>query len=230
MLSNLVNKKINLNGYSVFMYHLLNNTDKSSFFFDAQKKGLITDFDPVTMTRLRKMYYAFFSAIIYLYYEPTDFNNIANKLELLSHAFEDKKFRIVHGDTNSTKNISFYLYGVNHLDYNSWLEVDDGNKVWVYDLFSLLRFEKNTYYEIEQPTIRKIIDSDYINSHPGRIDTSYQNFSDGFIEILFNYMEEMEHNLDTHPFKGILIPEITRFKKDINYDELYLKSKLNYYR
>ena len=47
-------KKIDLNNKSVFMYHLLNNTDKSFFFFEAQRNGLITDFDPVTMTRFKK--------------------------------------------------------------------------------------------------------------------------------------------------------------------------------
>lgn len=214
---------IKLNGESVFAHNISQDKEKYLIYLKAVKDGKISDFDQTTLTRLRKLYYGFYSAIIYLYYEPTDFNNIANKLELLTHVLEDKKFNIVHGSVDSTRDIKFYMYGVQHLDFNSWIEVEEGTTTWVYDVFSLLKFEKNTYYELEHPTIRKIIPGDAILNHPGRDREDYSTFHDGFIEILFKQMPIMEKSMDTHPFRHILAPELTRFKKDINYDELKLR-------
>ena len=109
---------IKLNGESIFVHNLSQDKEKYLKFLNGLKSGKITNFDQTTLTRLRKLYYGFYSAIIYLYYEPTDFSNIGNKLELLTHALEDKKFQIVHGSVDSTRNIVFFMYGVKHLDYN----------------------------------------------------------------------------------------------------------------
>ena len=136
-------ESIQLDGETIFFHHLSQNKEKLELYKRAVLEGKITEFDPTTLTRLRKLYFAFYSGLIYLFYEPTTFDNIGNKLELLTYALEDKKFQIVHGDTDSTREIHFFLYGSKHLDYNSWIEVEEGQKIWVYDLFSLLRFEKD---------------------------------------------------------------------------------------
>lgn len=214
---------IKLNGESVFVHNLSQNKEKYIIYLNALKEGKINDFDQTTLTRLRKLYYGFYSAIIYLYYIPTDFNNIGNKVELLTHVLEDKKFKIVHGSVDSTRDINFFMYGVKHLDFNSWIEVEEGTTTWVYDVFSLLKFEKDTYYELEHPTIQKIIPGDAILNHPGRDREDYKTFHSGFIEVLFEQMPTMEKSMDMHPFRHILAPELTRFKKDINYDELKLR-------
>lgn len=214
---------IKLNGESVFVHNLSQDKEKYLKFLNGLKSGKITNFDQTTLTRLRKLYYGFYSAIIYLYYEPTDFNNIGNKVELLTHALEDKKFQIVHGSIDSTRNIKFFMYGVQHLDYNSWIEVEEGTTTWVYDLFSLLKFEKSLYYELEHPTVSKIIPGDAVLNHPGRDNEDFSTFHDGFVELLFKQMPMMEKNMDKHPFKDILAPELTRFKTDINYEDLKLR-------
>lgn len=214
---------IELNGESVFVHNLSQDKEKYLKFLDGLKNGKITYFDQTTLTRLRKLYYGFYSAIIYLYYAPTDFDNIGNKVELLTHALEDKKFQIVHGSVDSTRNIKFFMYGVHHLDYNSWIEVEEGKTTWVYDLFSLLKFEKSLYYELEHPTVSKIIPGDAVLNHPGRDNEDFSTFHDGFVELLFKQMPMMEKNMDKHPFKDILAPELTRFKTDINYEDLKLR-------
>ena len=144
-------------------------------------------------------------------------------MELLTHALEDKKFQIVHGSVDSTRNIKFFMYGVQHLDYNSWIEVEEGTTTWVYDLFSLLKFEKSLYYELEHPTVSKIIPGDAVLNHPERDNEDFSTFHDGFVELLFKQMPMMEKNMDKHPFKDILAPELTRFKTDINYEDLKLR-------
>lgn len=227
-----LNKKMNelygsvkLNKETAFFHNLSQDRDKLQLYKTAVLEGKISNFDQTTLTRLRKLFYAFYSGLIYMYYEPTDFNNIGNKVELLTHVLEDKKFQIVHGDVDSTRDINFFMYGLKHLDFNSWIEVEEGQKTWVYDLFSLLRIEKNVYYQLEHPSINKVIPGEVVLNHPGRDREDYTIFHDGFIEILFSQMPIMEKSMSKHPFKEILVPELMRFKNDINYEDLLLKTK-----
>ncbi len=41
--------------------------------------------------------------------------------------------------------------------------------------------------------------------------------------MLIKRIPEMEQNMENHPFKEILSPEITRFKKEINFEDLVLE-------
>lgn len=214
---------IKLNGETVFFHYLSQDKDKLELYKKALLEGKITNFDQTTITRLRKLYYGMYSGLMYMYYDPTDFNNIGNKVELLTHVMEDKKFQIVHGDTDSTRNIPFFMYGVQHLDSNSWVEVEEGQKIWVYDPFSLLKIEKNVYYALEHPNIHRVINGIDILNHPGRDRDDYTTFHDGMSFVLFGKVPEMKKNMAHHPYRDILEPEITRFKKDINYDDLYLE-------
>ena len=138
---------IKLNKETVLNHYISQNKEKLDLYNQAIADGKITDFDQVILTRLRKLYYGIYSGLIYMYFEPTNFNNIGNKAELMTHVLEDKQYQLVHGNIDSTRNIPFFMYGVEHLDYNSWLEVQEGQKVWVYDLFSMLKIEKSVYYK-----------------------------------------------------------------------------------
>ena len=119
---------IQLKEETVFYHHLSQNKEKLELYKKAILEGKITEFDPTVLTRLRKLYYAFYSGLIYIYYIPTDFENIGSKLELLTYALEDKKFQIVHGNTDSTREIPFDQYDSKPLDDNSWIEVEEEQK------------------------------------------------------------------------------------------------------
>lgn len=211
-----------LNGETLFFHNLSLYNDKLEIYIKALSERKITNFDQTALTRLRKLYYGLYSGLIYMYYEPTNFNNIGNKAELLTHTMEDKEYQIVHGDTDSTRNIPFFMYGVEHLDFNSWLEVKEGQKVWVYDLFSMLKIEKETYYRLEHPEIKQIISKSTIMNHPGRERDDFKTYHNGFDYMLIGIIPEMEKNMPNHPFADILIPEITRFKKEIDFEKLVL--------
>lgn len=215
--------EVKLDSETVFFHHLQQDKSKLDLYKKAILEGKITNFDQTTITRLRKLYYGMYSGLIYMYLEPTDFMNIGNKVELLTLVLEDKEFKIIHGNTDSTRDIEFFKYGLNHLDYNSWIEVEEGNKTWVYDPFSLLKIEKSIYYELEHPAIKKVFESKFVLEHPERKIDDYTTFHDGMSFVLFGTLPQVEKNMDSHPFKDILAPEITRFKKDINYDELLLE-------
>lgn len=214
---------IKLNSETVFNHYISQDKDKLNIYNKAVAEGKITHFDQTTITRLRKLYYGLYSGLIYMYMEPTTFNNIGNKVELLTHVFEDKKYNLVHGDTDSTKNIPFFMYGVEHLDSNSWIEVEEGNKIWVYDTFSLMRIEKEVYYKLENPKVNNVIPKSVIMNSLGRDRDDYKFYHDGFNYMLISIFKELEKIMETHPFKHILSPEITRFKKEINFDNIPLE-------
>lgn len=219
---------IKLNGETVFYHNLAQNKDKLNIYKNAILAGKISFFDQVTITRLRKLYYGLLSGLIYIYYEPTDFSNIGNKVELLSFAMTDRKYKIVHGETDSTREILFFKYGVKHLDFNSWLEVEEGHKVWVYDLFSMLKIEKDVYYQLENPKIKNTYPKSIIINHPGYDETAFLCYKNGFDFMLVPIMDDINKNLSTHPFREILSPEVTRFKKKINFDDLVLSYESEY--
>ncbi len=214
---------IKLNKETVFHHNISQDKDKLDIYNKAITDGKILEFDPTTLTRLRKLYYAFYSGLIYMFYAPTNFNNIASKLELLTHTMEDKEYQIVHGNTDSTRNIQFFMYGVEHLDFNSWIEVKEGQKVWVYDLFSMLKIEKEIYYKLEHPEIKQVVSKANIMDHPGRERDDFKTYHNGFDYMLIGLIPEMESNMSSHPFADILIPEITRFKKEIDFEKLVLE-------
>ncbi len=211
---------IKLNKETIFHHYISQNKEKLDLYNQAVIDGKIIDFDQVIVTRLRKLYYGMYSGLIYMYFEPTHFNNIGNKAELMTHVLEDKQYQLVHGDTDSTRNIPFFRYGVEHLDYNSWFEVQEGQKVWVYDLFSMLKIEKSVYNRLENPTVTKIVSKDAIMSNPGRDREDYTFHADFGDFMLIEILPKMEQAMASHPFSKILAPEITRYKKDIDFDNM----------
>lgn len=220
---NNLHNSIKLDGETVFHHYISQDKEKLDIYNQAISEGKITHFDQTTITRLRKLYYGLYSGLIYMYMEPTTFNNIGNKVELLTHVLEDKNYRLVHGNTESTQNIPFYMYGVEHLDFNSWLEVEEGNKTWIYDTFSLMKFEKEVYYKLENPKISKIVPKRAIMEHPGRDRDDYTIYHDGFNFALIGIFQKLDSTMSSHPFKQILAPELTRFKKEINFDDVLLE-------
>lgn len=205
---------------TIYFNNLKKNKDKLEIYMNAIKEGKITNFDPTTITKLRRLYYGLFSGLLFMYMDPNDFSKIGDKLELLTHVFEDKEYSIVHGEIDSIREINFEEYDVDDLKSNSWIEVIEGHKTWVYDIFSMMKFEKDVYYKLENPKVDRIIPKDVIINHPGRDREDYQNYYDGFNEMLCLYFDRIEKDIDSHPFKEILRPEITRFKEEINYEEI----------
>ena len=150
-------------GETTFISYIKKKDDLYQKLIYGFKNNLVKSFDQETISELRKCYYGIFSGLIYIFSTDTTFSNIDNKAELLIWIFKDKNIKLVKGSTNSTRNILFYEYGQGHLDYNLWIEVEEGNKTWVYDLFSLLKMEKDFYYKLEEPMIEKIYLKDVLD-------------------------------------------------------------------
>lgn len=219
-------KQIYLDKETIFHHHISQNKEKLEIYNNGIKNGKIRYFDEKARRRLSRLYYGMYSGLIYMYAFPTDFNNISNKMELLSHVLFDKKYTIVHGETDSTREIPFFMYAnTNHLDSASWVEVEEGNTTWVYDPFSLLQMERDTFYKLEHPEVKSKITSDYINSHPARQDDDYTFHHDGGDYMLLTIFPQLEEYLPHHPYSDILGPELDRYKKDIDYDSISLREE-----
>ena len=219
-------KSIFLDQETVFHHHLSENKEKIDIYNNGILTGKIRYFDETTRKRLSKLYYGMYSGLIYMYAFPTDFNNIGNKIELLTYALDNKNYKIIHGETDSTREIPFFMYAnINHLDSASWIEVDDGITTWVYDPFSLLQIEKGTFYKLEHPTVKREITKDLIESHPRREDDDYSFHHDGGDLVLLTVFPQLEKYLPHHPFRDILAPELDRYKKDIDYDSISLREE-----
>ena len=68
------NNSIEMNAEKAFYHYLSQDHKKLELYNSAVEGGKISDFAPTTLTRLRKLYYGFYSGIIYMYLEQTNTN------------------------------------------------------------------------------------------------------------------------------------------------------------
>ena len=187
---------IELDGETVFYHHIAQNMEKASIYNQALKEGKISNFDPVILSRLRKLFYAFYSGLIYMYSMPTDLGNIGDKADLFSHVLMDKDYKMVRGKTDSIREIPFFMYkGQQHLDIDIWFEVQEGQKTWVYDLFSMLKIEKGVFEKLEHPEVDKVFTKEKIMSHPAWRDGEYSMYSNAFDFMMIGFFEDMQKNM-----------------------------------
>ena len=223
-------KTIELEGETIFEHNIKQNKEKFEIFNKALKEGKVQQFDQAIIRKLRNLYFGFLSGLIYIYYYPTSFSNLGNKAELFTHVIKDKEYKLVHGQTDSVRDILFFMYGVEHLDNNIWFEVQEGHKIWVYDMFSLLKIEKSIYYKLENPKISKVIDKKYIVNHPAREEDEYNTYHNGMDFMLLKMIPDMEQKMSTHPFKNILSSEIDRFKIKSDFESIKLNCETENYK
>ncbi|MDD6402539.1 MAG: hypothetical protein PUG33_00165 [Mollicutes bacterium] len=205
-------------GETTFISYIKKKDDLYQKLIYGFKNNLVKSFDQEIISELRKCYYGIFSGLIYIFSIDTTFSNIDNKAELLIWIFKDKNIKLVKGSTNSTRNILFYEYGQGHLDYNLWIEVEEGNKTWVYDLFSLLKMEKDFYYKLEEPMIEKIYLKDVLD-----LNKDFSIFSNQYDNLLYEMIDKLKESLEDSPYKELLIPEIIRYKDNISKEKVKCK-------
>lgn len=210
---------------NVFWKHLSKDKEKLEIFKKGIKKGQIQPFDINVLSRLRRLYYSCYSALIYLYGEETNFETIGNKIELLSFVFEKENYTIIHAETDSTRMIPFYLYKHKHLDNNSYIEVERGNKTYVYDTFSMLKFDKEVYEKLEHPKLLRKVSKERVLSHPEHLCDRdvYNSPHDIWLTVLM--IPHLEKNLKNNPYKDILKKELIRYKEEIDYENIFIKWK-----
>ena len=74
--------------------------------------GSIKPFDQITLSKLKRIYYGYYTGLIYMYLDETTEDNLFNKIDLLLKVLEDKDITLVHASITSVKS-------------SSWVEVND---------------------------------------------------------------------------------------------------------
>lgn len=209
---------------TAFFEIIKSDENKLKLFKEGLSDGRIQPFDQETISKLRRVYYSCLNGVLYLYGMPINDGTIGNKMEILSYIFQDEDFKIVHGHTDSSKQLVFPQYNKNKLDCNSWIEVSHGAKVWVYDTISMLKFEKDIFYKLENPDVFRIVPKAYIEAHPARSDEDDDYFYYPHDKwLLLDYIPNLEKIAQIHPYKEILLPEIARYKQEIDFDRVAIK-------
>ncbi len=205
---------------------------RKKLYIYGAKNGLIHDYEQELIENLRHVYYGGIPASILLLCNRACNGYCYDRALLICHGFEDDEFKIVDADIDgiALNPIIIDKYNKAIENGNSWNHYanhcfvertkKDGT-TWVYDTSIGLVFEKNLYYELQNPIITKINDKqatlDYFE---------YQDVKNADIEkdkyviplILPNIEAAAEYDDDW--YSQALKEEIKRFKKEINYDAI----------
>lgn len=177
-------------------------------FKKAVEEFAIQNFDSTIMSRLRRVYYSSISGILYLLGEPNIPSTHGNKMELLAFVLDDEDYEIVHGQTRSSRS--------SEMVDTSWIEVRKDRKVWIYDVTSMLKFEKSFFDKLESPKETNRVSRQEIISHPAYQDTS---FKFEYIPMIIAWFISRYETNEINPHYKELQAEIKRYKKDINYSK-----------
>lgn len=187
---------------------LVDNPDLASIFKEGVEDDAIQTFDPSLLSKLRRLYYSSISAILYILGEPNIPSTFSNKIQLLVAGLSDQDYTIVHGRTRTSMN--------SEMQDVSWVEVVKNNKVWVYDVISMLKFEKEYFKFLESPIETKRVPKDVIEAHPAHLDN---NFKFEYIPMIIVWFLSRYEDNHENPYYRPLRAEIKKYKKDINYDK-----------
>lgn len=192
---------------------------KAKMLDDGIKHRLVQHFDNGLLIKLRHIYFAGIPGSIFIFTSSSVSFNIGDKAQLMSHALEDEDFILVHGKVNSIANYRSNNE-VQELKSNTWFEVNRDGRVWIYDMFSLMKFDKDLYYKLEDPVIERTITREELQSDPEhRWDRQkFRQILDPL--TLPMLIPNMERAFKYSPYREYLKAEMTRFKKEIDYDKV----------
>ncbi len=206
------------------------------FLTDAEKKlnwgfenGLVGYYTDTLIEKLRNIYDGGMPASIILLSIGLCNGNCYDRALLLSRAFLDTEYdvKLVYADVNSIKlNPEYQNDGDGYADH-CFVEITTKDGItYVYDTSQGLVFNKEFYYAIEKPTIRKINNKQSIADHIAMEKREYPQDFKPITDSALLIIPILELSYDTpgekYAKKGfnLLQREIELYKKKINYNRL----------
>ena len=226
---------------SIYFDAVKEDKEKLKLLNDGIKNGLVSQFDDSLIIKLRNLYLGVFPGSVFIYMKKSLSYSDYDKIRLLTVALEDEDFKLVHGKIDSIRNTEEVKYAEKFIkntifddasfNYNYWFEVSKGGRTWIYDLFSLLKFDKELYYKIENPAIDKVYTKNviekkfYDKDEDPKINRSINiedSNNDIFLTILIPSLEEKMRDSEYYEY---LKAELTRIKKELNYEQVCINVK-----
>lgn len=194
---------------------------RSLLFAYGIKHGLIHPYEKELIENLRNVYYGGVPASIMLLCDELCAGRCYDRGLLVTFGFGDDDFQLVDADIDGiTLNPKYVDSGFEHYGNHCFAERTDKNgTTWVYDTTVGMVYEKNLYYMIERPQITKI------NSEEDTLAfCDYKDIKNADIErdkyvlpLILPTIESIAESSKDYYAKN-LREEITRFKKEIDYD------------
>lgn len=198
-------------------YHLL--------FQYGVKNGLIHKYDEELIKNLRHFYVGGIPASILLLHGKLSNGHCYDRGPLIILGFGDDNFQVVDADIDSLglnpKYIDEYKSGVTgeHFANHCFAErITKDGTTWVYDTSVGLVFEKNLYYQLENPKITKI------NDRETTLEFLYYDFQrDSDIE-----KDKYALPLILPNIEGCLVPTQSYYLEQLKQEVEILKREMNY--
>ena len=193
--------------------------------YEGMKKGVVGGYTNKIIEDLRHIYCGGIPASILLLHGKLSNGFCFDRGSLITMAFEDDEYRVVHAEVNSLKLNPYYIdqYRAGKTDETYSIHcfaertAKDGT-VWVYDASVGLVFEKSVYYEIEKPKIITTLNKQQVKER------LYYDF------IQYSNLEEDKYVL---PFiipniENYLVPIQEFYLEDLKNEVEILKKELEY--
>ena len=194
------------------------------------KNGQIRPYDNKLIEKLRTIYYGGIPASILLLSNGMSNGHCYDRAMLMAQAFLDTEddVQLVYASVDSIKLNPLYINDEDPLyaDHCFVERITKDGKHLIYDTTSGLIYDKELYWKIENPKVRKINTKDSIKEfirteeeyYPENIerDKYASTLILPIIELTYGKPLEMYSQIGN----GLLQREIEHFKKEINYDDL----------
>lgn len=195
------------------------------------ENGLIELYNDELIYKLRDIYYSFLPASIILLSNALSNGRCYDSALLMSQAFLDDEgdVKLVYASIESLRLNPKYISD-NELDSDHcFVEYTDINgKSYIYDASEGLVYDKNLYWKIEKPIVRKVNDKNSIINYLNddfmcgvKLDKRMANMCLSFIENTYNNKREIYTIGDNNLLKR----EIEHYKSRINLNDSKVLTK-----
>ena len=199
-------------------------------FNEGVKNKKVRPYDDKLLEKLREVYYGGIPASIILLTPKLCNGHCYDRALLLTHAFKEDEFRLVDANINSIRLHPNYIEKARDKDtgelkknYATHCFVEKTEKdgsVWVYDTTAMVAFDKELYYQMEEPEVLKINSKQATETYFEYVEIEQADLErDKYASAIM--IPKIETAItDEDPYREDLKREIEIYKEKIGYDAL----------
>lgn len=190
------------------------------------KNGLVKEYDDETLKNLRSVSIGGVPGDIYIMSYTTTSGNCRKCARLATFAFPEDDFEIIDAIVDGVNLAPFNIEEFRGQDIEYGLHTfalrkNKNGLSWVYDTTHGLIIEKNLYFKIENPEVRRIITKEEFQDSEEYYEIKDADFETEkyLLPLSLPTIEEDASSLE-HRYDRILLERIKELKEEIDYDEI----------